>query len=1058
MTILNKQGLLHSTILGATITLGGVLPTMMATTAYAQDNGVEQLPSAAAIADETDGDEIIVTGSRLRKSTFDSASPLTSLDVQAATEIGVTSITELVNRATIVNGNRIDSSFNSNAGNSNASEAPPTGGTGSSNINLRGLGPERTLVLLNGRRLAATGVRGAPAQPDIGLIPFSLVKNVDIVTDAGSSVYGADAVAGYVNVQLRDDFEGFEVTGTVVQPTNSGGGNELQIGMIAGAQSDKARVTFGAEYFDRDRLLVGDRDFASGLRDIQIDEATGEIYVTPFNGFFDNNGFNLDTFDVLCYTPGQAVGAGAGPGFSNCGNAVTPPAGRRDLGDSNFGYSDFYNDNDERRQSDLVGESERLSILTMGEYDLGIFGDDQVYFEAFYSSRQNLAIGALEQIFPEVTAMIDEVDANGVVIGQVDNPFSPLAFDFAPILTLDDIPQTRDVELQQIRLVGGYRGDFGVGWLKDNDWRYDMYASYDRGTGFQSQPILSETNFTRALDIVQQPDGTITCRDTSVPDDFGFLTPTPCVPVNLFATSIYEDGNGRFATDAERDYLIGLRTNRTAIDQYVFSGFVDGNIGASPWGGDISLGFGYEYRKDVIDSQNSLAGVQGSNAAENPLPEGNTVGSRSFNEFFGEIDIPLITDRPGIELLNIDGSLRQTEESSYSGTTYRVRGQYKPVDWMSLSGAYGTSFRAPNLREQFLANQGGGVGGDPCVNNSIQLSISQSDEGDSDAGIQQLISQCQADGVTFTDSDSNGFLDATPLGSAGVVTIPTTTGGNPDLDPETSRTFTIKAVVEQPWFDAFDLSLSDSYFDISIKSSVAELTLPQIFGQCYFNAAFPNQTSPFCDLITRSTGSPESRFIENIDIVFFNLGEFTSKGFDFDAKLDYVPFQIGGSDVDMTLRGAWSIHTEQTNQTDEDSPVFENVNQIGTPKHRLNFGSRWGWENVTFTTEHRMIGAQDGLQPGDSRLGGGQQFNGNPFVIGRPISREVNFVSAEWFHDASITYSVDSWAMTMGVKNIFDNEPPLIDRDFANQRNNAVTSSGYDLIGRRVFVSARKTF
>ncbi|MBL4871718.1 MAG: hypothetical protein JKX72_12285 [Robiginitomaculum sp.] len=219
---------------------------------------------------------------------------------------------------------------------------------------------------------------------------------------------------------------------------------------------------------------------------------------------------------------------GAGPDFSNCGDAVTPPAGFRDLGDSNYANSDFYNDNDERRQSDLVGESERMSILTTGEYDIGLFGDDQVYFEAFYSNRQNFAIGTLEQIFPTVTALIDEVDANGVVIGQVDNPLSPLPFNFAPILTLDDITQTRDVELSQIRLVGGYRGGIDVGW-------------------------------------------------------------------------------------------------------------------------------------------------------------------------FGEIDIPLITDRQGIELLNFDGSLRQTEESSYSGTTYRIRGQYKPVEWASQSGAYGTSFRAPFL-------------------------------------------------------------------------------------------------------------------------------------------------------------------------------------------------------------------------------------------------------------------------------------------------------------------------------------------------------------------------
>lgn len=1047
------------------------MPLLTVGTAFAQTSdelATQQIPSAAAIADETDADEIVVTGSRLRKSTFDSASIITSLDVESASRVGVTSINELVNRATVVNGTRIDASFNSNAGNSNGTEAPPTGGVGSSNINLRGIGPERTLVLLNGRRLASTGVRGAPAQPDIGLIPFTLVKNVDIVTDAGSSVYGADAVAGYVNVVLRDDFEGFEVSGSLVEPFETGGGNELQVGFISGAASEKGRVTFGAEYFDRDRLAVGDRDFSSSLDDIQIDPVTGEIFTVPISGFFDNNGFNLETFDVLCYTPGQAEGAGAGPGFSNCGNAVTPPTGFRDLGDSNFIYDDFYNDQDERRASDLVGESERLSILATGEYDLGLFGDDQVYFEAFYFNRQNKAIGNLEQIFPTVTALIDEVDASGAVIGQVDNPLSPLDFDFAPILTLADLDQERDVELQQIRLVGGYRGSFGGEWLSKNDWRYDAYASYDRGTGFVSQTILNEANLISALDVVQGPDGNVQCRDNSVPDDFGFLTPTPCVPVNLLAPSLFENGEGTFATDEEREFLTGLRTNRTVIDQYIFSAFVDGNVAKSPWGGDISLGFGYEYRFDKIESQNSLLGVIGGNAGENPLPEGNTNGDREFHEVFGEIDIPLIKDRPGINLLNVDAAVRYTDESNYSGTTYRVRGQYKPTEWVSLSAGFGTSFRAPNLREQFLADQGGGVPGtsDPCVDASIQQSIILSDEGDQDPGLQELISQCQAAGIIFSDSDANGFLDTTPLGANGIVTIPTTSGGNPDLEEETSETLSFKASVTQPWFDSFGLRLSAAYYDISIEDSVQETSFASIIGNCFFDPSSPNQTSSFCDLISRPIGDPSSSFIENVDIVFFNVGEITSKGYDFDAEFDYVPFQIAGSDVDMTLRANWSIHDEQITQTDpaDETTRFENVDLIGTPKHRLNIGSNWGWKNVIFTTEHRYIGAQGGLNalrdenPDDPRLGGAQALNANPFFVDQPLTQEVNAVGSEWLHDASITYSEDSWALTVGVANIFDNEPPLIDRDFAGQRNNAVTSSGYDLIGRRAFVSARKTF
>lgn len=1062
MAVFEKKHLFTTTL------LAGAAFALSAASASAQVSGsgttVEQLPSAEEIAAETDQDEVVVTGSRLRRSSFNSPSPLTVLDVESSRQLGVTSIDDLVGRSTVVNGNRIDTSLNSNAGNSNATEAPPTGGTGSSNISLRGLGPERTLVLLNGRRLAATGVRGAPAQPDIGLIPFTLVDRVDIVTEAGSSIYGADAVGGVVNVILRDDFEGFEISGDINIPEHDGG-EVSQVGALFGVQGDRGRMTFGAEYYDRNRILTGQRDFSQSLRDIQIDENTGEIYSVPFNTFFDNAGFNLETFDVLCYTPGETGGPGSGPGFSNC-NQLTPPNGYNDVpaddGSSNFGYFDRYNDNDERRQSDLVGESERLSILTSGEYDLNLMGNDQVYFEAFYFNRQNKAIGALEQIFPEITAMIDEVDADGNVIGQVDNPYSPLSFDFAPIFTLDNIDQVRNVELQQIRLVGGYRGELDFGWFGDNDWRFDAYASYDRGTGFQSQTIVSENNLTRGLDIVQTPDGTISCRDTSIPDDFGNLTPTPCVPVNLMAESIFvggANGNGGFETQAEIDYLTGLRTNRTAIDQYVASIFLDGKIASSPWGGDISVGFGYEHRFDRIDSQNSLLGVQGGNVAENPLPEGNTKGSRSFNEVFGEIDIPLITDKPGIYLLNVDGAIRQTEESSYSGTTYRVRGQYKPVDWISLSGGYGTSFRAPNLREQFLADQGGGASGDPCINNSIQLAITQSDQGDADPIIQDLIAQCQADGIIFTDDDGNGNLDTTPLGSSGVVTIPTSQGGNPNLDPERSRTYTVSASFDQPWFDGFDFRAAVSYYDISITDSVEEPSVPQVFNNCYRDTAnFPNQTSPFCDLITRSGGNPQSNFIQNIDLNFFNIGEITAKGFDVNTEFQFTPFTFAGSDVDFGFSTAWAIQTEQIQQDDANDIATrdDNLDEVGTPELRVNLGTTTRWKNVSFNTAHRYIGSQDGEDL--DKLSSGFQFNANPYIPGNPSSREVNFVDSQWLHDASLTYSQDTWSASFGVQNIFDKEPPLIDGSFGFQRNNAVTSSGYDLIGRRFFFNAKKAF
>lgn len=1070
----------------------------LAAPAFAQD--VEEIPDAPAAEEVSTGDDtIVVTGSRLRRDAFSSPSPLTTLDVDAGRQIGVGSISELLTRSVVANGQQIDQTLNTNAGNSNATEAPPAGGVGSSNISLRGLGAERTLVLLNGRRLAATGVRGAPSQPDISLIPFSMVERAEIVTEAGSSIYGADAVAGTVNIILRNDFEGFELTSNVEKPEHDGG-MQWQVGFLAGAQGDRARILFGAEYYDRQRVLAGDRDFSSSFRDIRVDEA-GNRYIIDRDGFFDNV---ILAFPNDIYAPNGQEGAapvGSPPGttdnrffltpgmtdigvpnFSSSSGLPPAPPGVRDncltinaagipQCRGNFPYFDFYNDQDERRASDLVGDLERISVMTTGEVDLDWFGTgNQFYFEAFYFDRQTFAIGTTEQIFPDVPGQIPYlVEAGGQTVFAtapdgsllyVDNPLNPFDTDIAPIMTVGDIPQTRDIELQQFRFVGGMKGGFGGGWLEKNNWEWDVYFSYDRGTGHVAQPILFEPHFIQStLGVYLDLEGNPACDVLNNTNQVGgFVTPPTCVPVDWSRLDLYiggPDGEGAF-TDAERGYLVGNRTNRTAIEQYVVNGFVSGDLFESPWGGAVSAGAGFEYRKDVIDSQNDIVGVLGLNAAENPLLEGETRGSRDFKEFFGEVNIPLIVGQPGIELLNIDGAVRYTDESNFgSDVTYRGRLQYKPVDWVSLSGGYGTSFRAPNLREQFLADQGGGVSGglDPCISNNITTALTNAGT-DSDAIFQNRISNCVASGVQFTDSDMNGFLDTTVLGTAGVTTIPTTSGGNADLKPETSRTYTITLSVSQPWFEGFDFDVVASYYDIKINDTVSEPTADLIVARCFTDIDFSNGTSPFCSLISRpNSGSASGNIINNIDVSFFNIGEVTAKGLDISTRFNTdLPISFGGEPVNFSLSSALSYQFEREIETFDPADRDDNLGEIGTPETRVNLGSVFSWGDFSLISEHR-------------RIGKGQQDNTPDFAphpllpVGDPtLVHIVDNVPSVWYHDAAITYSQDSYSFSIGVNNIADKTPPLVHSSLNVQRNNAVSSSGYDFFGRTFFISGQVNF
>ena len=1035
--------------------------------AYAQD--VDTVPDADDAA-ASSGDTIVVTGSRLRKDTFNSPSPLTVLDAEAGRQIGVSNIGELLQRSPVTNGRQIDATLNANAGNFNATEAPPAGGTGSTNIDLRGLGPERTLVLLNGRRLAATGVRGAPSQPDIGLIPFSIVESAEVVTEAGSSIYGADAVAGTVNILLRDDFEGLEFSASGEVPEGKGG-TQYSIGFLAGAQGERARIVFAGEYYDRERITARDRPGGDSFDNIEVDQQ-GNIFVSPRQGFLDalvvDGPFNF----ITCFqegAPGDPTDPNVPENFIDCAD-VPVPAGFRDLGNSNFGYSNLYNDNFERGAADLVQPLERLSLLTNGSVDLDWFGtNNQFYFEAFYFNRQNFTIGATEQIAPTVRGMIDVRDAMGNVTGQIDNPLNPFPVNASPILTLEDLPQTFDTELQQVRTVTGMRGEFAGGWLAENDWRWDAYFSYDRGTGFVSQPILFEPHLAQSLNYYQNADGDIVCDaiGADVPNDLGQLSPPDCVVFDIFASSNFfggANGDGVLPSDELRNYLTGDRTNRTVIEQYVASAFFDGDLFDISGGGTVTMGFGYEYREDIIKSQNGLLGVQGLNSAENPVPEGNTAGRRHFHELFAEIDVPLVVGKPGIELLSVDGAARYTSESNFGDDiTYRGRLQYRPVDWFGISGGYGTSFRAPNLREQFLADQGGGLAAtvDPCRDPQIQAAINASPQGDADPGIQFTIANCIADGLNFTDSDMNGNLDTTITGQGLGTTVGTISGGNPDLEPETSRTYTITASMSQPWTESFGLDLAVSYFDVLIKNSVEEPGAGIILGGCYSDPDFPGLTSPFCSLVTRNLNAPEiNRQVNRIDLTFFNIGEITAKGLDFTSRFNMdLPFNIGGEPVNWSLNHTTSWQLEQERETFSPADRDDNIGEIGRPKLRTTIGSAFVWGDWSLLSEHRRIGAQEN----DIAENGPRDFNLNPLVVlpdgTRPITREVQFTNVVWYHDVALSYQKENYSISLGVNNIADKQPPQIDalRTDTN-RNNIVTSAGYDLFGRSYFVNGRVSF
>jgi len=1000
---------------------------------------------AQEAADDEALEEVVVTGSRIARDEYSSAAPLQTFDIQSAKQLGVASISELLQRSTIANGQQLNGEINTNAGNSNASEAPAIGGVGSANISLRGLGPERTLVLVNGRRLGSSGVRGAPAQPDINLLPLNLVERIEIITEGASSVYGADAVAGVVNVILRDEFDGLEVSLNGEVPSEEGG-EISQVSFIAGTSSDRGNFVVSGEYFNRERVTAGSRYDCP--RNTEVDES-GNVTSQCFNGFFDNavfdtagSGFNGSPW--LWFTPGSTdVGI---PNFSSSPAAapdpVPPNASERADDRNRVFFLPEYSDWDERLASDLVQPIERFSVVTLGSYEFG--GGSEFYFENSYMNRRLVNNATHEQIFPTIPGQIPQEDASGNIIVDgtgapvlVDNPLSPFDADAIPIITLDDIPQRRNVELQHFRFVGGLRGDITANdWFTDHGIGYDVSVSYDRGTGFESRTILNESNLSLSIDTLRLNSDNEPICGVTTSDAFGFVTPATCVPVNMFDPLLYAtgaDGEGTFATDAERDFLLGTRTNRTVVEQTLFSAYLTGSL-AELSAGPLGFAFGIEFRDDEIDSAADFLGAKGGVAAENPLTEGESRGSRDLFDAYAEVNVPIT------ETFGVEAALRFTDESNFgSESTYRFRASFRPNETIAASASFGTSFRAPNLREQFLADQFGGVGGDsdPCAIPDA-ANVGGVYDPALDTRSQTVLNNCILDGA-----------DPTVLGLTASTTIPVTIGGNAtDLVAETSESLTATLQFSPQISDNFDLDIAVSYFDIEIEDTVRSINATTIMTRCFEDA--PDLASPFCSRLDRSgvATDPEFNFITTVDASFVNIGLETSKGFDINSRL---AFGVGSWDVNWT--NALTLQTERDEQIFADDAVEDLVDDFGVPDTRWTSVVSVARDKWEFVWSYRYLAGThaSAVASIDAEC---DSFDDSTEIAGTTPTASVCTAGSGSYNDLAATYSADKWSVSVGINNMFDAKPPLVDMSAGSNRLGRLTSSGYDQFGRTMFATA----
>ncbi|WP_300543168.1 TonB-dependent receptor [Maricaulis sp.] len=1000
------------------------------------------LAPAALAQDETDtqaDERIVVTGSRLRRDEFSAISPLQVIDGEAGRQIGITDTTQLIAESPVVSGVQLDGSINSGSPTA-AVEGVPVNGPGAATVALRGLSAERTLLLVNGRRIGPSGVRGAPVAPDLNLIPSSMIDRIELLTDGASSVYGADAVAGVANIILRQEYDGLEMTAFSSIPENNGG-EVLQASFIGGASNDRGNFTVAAEFYNRTAVIAGDRSHWNDcLRDIDVDETTGQTHSVCMDRRPDDAVF-LGSQGFVWRTPGFTdVGI---PGWSSAAGVLA------DTG-QHFFEQDAYSLQNEERDTQLLENLERMNFFGSGFYDIDLFSRDTLYFELSYATRNSVGRFTNEQIFPGVPAEIPMEDANGNLLvnpdgslQMFDNPLNPFDEDALPVYTTQGLAQRRKSDVSVFRAVGGLEGDVALPWFGERNWVYDVSLAYDRSYGTASQPIMNENAVREALDTLRlDVNGDPVCGLERTALSFGFLTPQDCVLVDFFSPTLFvsDGGNKRFATEAEENFLFGQSINITELEQVHFQSIFTGDVFDLP-AGPVGLVLGSEFRENRINSINDITRVGGLAASEIPDTERPTVGRTSLYEVFAETEIPIF------DTLTLNLSGRFTEEENFGDdTTYSVKVDWQATDFLRLRSTFGTTFRAPNLREQFLAGSTGTIGGgnDPCIVPQTANNGGVYDPS-GETRSQTVLDNCVADGA-----------DPTQLGLLATTGITTQTGGSTNLEAETSESLTFGFVFQNS-FGASNLDVSVTYFDIQVENTIEETRAQDLLANCYNNQ--PNLADPACDRITRNTGNPATATVQLVEAGFINVGLISSTGIDYNIRYN-TPLDFIDDRTELTLIFNAAQYLEQLEQVDPASIVDDNVGEIGSPEWQAQFSAvadRGPW-SLRWRTRYLGEGQQDNSDAPVATDPTGTRTACDLLGVTGGMCRDVDFSDAYTVHDLALTFYQDEWNLSVGVNNLTDETPPMIDQGEGPSRMNLVTQSGHDLIGRRAFITLSRRF
>lgn len=865
---------------------------------------------AAVMAQEQDQEEgvkedverIQVTGSRIKRTDMETASPVEMVSSEEVKASGYTRVEDLM--ATLP---QLETAAQ------NAFVA--NGASGVANLDLRGLGAQRTLVLVNGRRLQPGGVYSQAS--DVNQIPTALIERVEVLTGGGSSVYGSDAVAGVVNFVMKKDVEGFEVSmgasgyqhdnsneymqGLMDEagysyPTDGSGidGKTYTIDISGGSlfAGGKGSATFYATYRTNDELLQGQRDYSSCALNDAGDTCGGSATAPVPNFYFspyENGAANFDEEVFWSLTEDGSFSP-----FSETNNVYNyAPINHFMRPNDRYTFGSFvnYEANDHFRPY--------LETSYMHDRTAGQIAQSGVFFQNFvFDVDSDVFSDAQRQQFADqFGADTDQIMA---YVGKRN---------------VEGGARVNNLEHNSYRIVAGATGELS------GMWEYDV--SFQYGSTQSSSVYINDLYVPRMAQALGAS-GAEACTD-------------PCIPYEVFT---YQG-----VTEEAAKALGGTATLTGLTTQRIINGFITGE---TEWGlpssnYNIAAVFGVENREvdfeRVADEVYQLGALSGQGGPTNSL-----IGGFNVQEVFTEINIPVVEDAAWANSFNIDLGYRYSDYSSSGGEpSYKIALDWQVNDEYKLRGTFNRAVRAPNVAELF-AEQGLGLwaGVDPCAGDSPELTAEQ----------------CARTGVSAAQY---GNVSANPAGQYNGIF-----GGNPDLQPELADTITL-GIVGNP-FENFDFSID--YWDIQMEDRIGTIDPELIISQC----AVTGEAS-FCDAITRSPAGDvwrgENGYVEAFDV---NLAESQNTGID--ANFNYRT-EIGGGQLSVGLTGTYYLTKETTTVPGVEGSTYDCAGYIDSNcfpqpewRHSMNFSYSTGdWWSVG--AKWRYYGSVDYRGSADELIGDG---------------------------------------------------------------------------------------